>query len=120
MFGTRVYRLGENDDSKDKHKAEPIAGDFTLYLRAFNPDDKEPKYRGPFSNRVNLPQPIHMAQFVLFELGYWLIAEEGRFIWEKIDETWTLVTNTGLMERLGSIPNGRYSVFNVTPKWLTL
>jgi hypothetical protein len=30
-----------------------------------------------------------MTQFVLFELGYWLIAEEGRFIWENIDNTWT-------------------------------
>jgi hypothetical protein len=89
MFGTRVYRLGENDDSKDKRKSEPIAGDFTIYLHAFDPEDKDPKRRGPFSNRVNLPQPIHMAQFVLFELGYWLIAEEGRFVWERIDNTWT-------------------------------
>jgi hypothetical protein len=89
MFGKRVYRYEENDDSKDKHKSEPIAGDFTLYLRPFDPDDKDPKCRGSFSNRVNLPQPVHMAQFVLFELGYWLIAEEGRFIWKNIEDTWT-------------------------------
>jgi peptidoglycan hydrolase-like protein with peptidoglycan-binding domain len=89
MFGTRVYRRGDSDNSKVEHKSEPIAGDFTIYLRAFDPEEKDPKRRGPFSNRVNLPQPIRMAQFVLFELGYWLIAEEGSFIWERIDDTWT-------------------------------
>jgi hypothetical protein len=92
MFGTRVYRQGDNDEPKDEpksKKSEPIAGDFSIHLRAFDPNDKDPKRRRPSSNRVNLPQPIHMAQFVLFELGYWLIAEEGKFVWEKLEETWT-------------------------------
>ena len=51
---------------------EPIAGNFKIYLRAFDPSQKE----GEVRNRVNLPQPIHMAQFVLFELGYWLVCGE--------------------------------------------
>ena len=46
-----------------------IAGTFRLYLRAFD------SYAGDsvIPNRVNLPQPVHMAQFVLFELGYWVV-----------------------------------------------
>ena len=28
----------------------------------------------PIENCVNLPQPIHMLQFALFETGYWLVA----------------------------------------------
>jgi hypothetical protein len=100
MFGTHVYRHGEKDNSKDKHKSnntEPITGDYTIYLRAFDPNatmvDSKTKQKikiGSFSNRVNLPQPIHMAQFILFELGYWLVANESKYYkWVKIDETWT-------------------------------
>lgn len=46
-----------------------IAGTFTLHLRAFDPHAGDPD----IPNRVNLPQPVHMAQFVLFELGLWVV-----------------------------------------------
>ncbi|NLW46883.1 MAG: hypothetical protein GXY86_06070 [Firmicutes bacterium] len=92
MFGSRTYRRGsfekqgapdDNDpqpgqagvwegNSAATVKDEPIAGNFKIYLRAFDPSKNE----GVIRNRVNLPQPIHMAQFVLFELGYWLVCGE--------------------------------------------
>ncbi|NLW45857.1 MAG: hypothetical protein GXY86_00735, partial [Firmicutes bacterium] len=92
MFGSRTYsrnsferRGALNDQDPGPGQAgiwegnsaatvenEPIAGNFKIYLRAFDPSQKE----GEIRNRINLPQPIHMAQFVLFELGYWLVGGE--------------------------------------------
>lgn len=102
MFGNHVYKRGNFENAKLKndvdngpkatgiwggvsaaeYKNEPIAGEYELHLRAF-----DPKTEDAFSNRVNLPQPIHMAQFVLFELGYWLVGGNGN--WVQLDNTWT-------------------------------
>jgi hypothetical protein len=49
--------------------AEPIAGTFRLYLRAFDPHGGDPV----IPNKVALPQPVHMLQFVVFELGFWVV-----------------------------------------------
>jgi hypothetical protein len=112
MFGEHVFRRGSFEergkpDDRDqgartgiwggvsaaKMRDQKIAGEYSLYLRAFDPNKES-----PFSNRVNLPQPIHMAQFVLFELGYWFVdgqetEKEKTTIdvkkWIKIDNTWT-------------------------------
>jgi hypothetical protein len=73
MFGSRTYRRGsfEKQDTPDDNdpqpgqagvwegnsaatvKDEPIAGNFKIYLRAFDPSKNE----GVIRNRVNLPQP---------------------------------------------------------------
>ena len=98
MFGSRTYYRNSFetcdalDDSDPKSgqpgiwegnsaavvEEEPIAGIFKIFLRAFDPSKKESEIR----NRINLPQPIHMAQFVLFELGYWLVCGE-KDKWEQ-------------------------------------
>lgn len=102
MFGAKVYRRGSfesvsvNDDmdpnnagnngvwegSSANGTCENIAGTFMLFLRAF-----DPSVELPIPNRVNLPQPIHMVQFVLFELGYWLVHGTGG--WTTQDNTLT-------------------------------
>ena len=73
---------------------EYIAGAFPVYLRAFDltAGDSE------IHNRVNLPQPIHMAQFVLFELGYWLVAGEGGE-WVHVED---------ILTRRGFTPDGGF------------
>lgn len=101
MFGPGVYRRGsfqtanapDDVDPRDAGNAGvwegaravgvevPIAGTFTVFLRAFDPSAGE----SPVTNRVNLPQPIHMAQLVLFELGYWLVRGAGG--WTTLDGT---------------------------------
>lgn len=111
MFGSRTYCRGNFENSKTpidtdpapnrvgvwegesaaKVGNEPIAGNFKIYLRAFDPEKDT-----ALTNRVNLPQPIHMAQFVLFELGYWLIAGD-KADWtaleeDKTKEYWTRST----------------------------
>lgn len=93
MFGSRVctrasFETTGADDDVDPRDAgdqgrwagaacggvnEPIAGAFDLHLRAFDPGAGEPA----LLNRVMLPQPIHMTQLVLFELGYWLVGGPG-------------------------------------------
>jgi hypothetical protein len=102
MFGEHVFRRGSFEergkpDDRDqgartgiwggvsaaKMRDQKIAGEYSLYLRAFDPNKES-----PFSNRVNLPQPIHMAQFVLFELGYWFVCGEANN-WVQLDNTWT-------------------------------
>jgi hypothetical protein len=92
---------------KPRPKPEPIAGKYTLYLRAYDPNEKkeDPKTKRkinvqPFWNRINLPQPIHMAQFVLFELGYWLVGGETQ------DTDWVAVENTRTRNRF--TPNGKF------------
>ncbi|MBX2808904.1 MAG: hypothetical protein KTR20_09775 [Cellvibrionaceae bacterium] len=55
---------------------ENIAGNMTLYVRAFDPNAGE----AAIPNRINLPQPIRMAQFVLFELGYWVVKGSGGWV----------------------------------------
>lgn len=109
MFGNHVYYRGSFENAKlqndvdngpaqpgiwagvsaAKKENEPIVGNYEISLRAFDPVKED-----PFSNRVNLPQPIHMAQFVLFELGYWLVGDEAinngiRSKWVQRDNTWT-------------------------------
>lgn len=89
MFGSRVCRRGSFQtagaaDDRDPNPpgdggtwegqstagvTEKIAGIYPLHLRAFDSSAGE----GAISNRVKLPQPIHMTQFVLFELGYWIV-----------------------------------------------
>jgi hypothetical protein len=102
MFGSCVYRRGSFEEqgapddfdpdpqgtgiwegeSAGEVTKEPIAGNYALYLRAFD-SAKE----NPFSNRINLPQSICMAQFVLFELGYWLVwGEKDGLV--KEENTW--------------------------------
>lgn len=101
MFGTRVLKRGafegkaddedvtNTDDRSLPNDLDPngngnngiwgsvstqgtssdIAGTFRLFLRAFDPQAGDLEMH----NKVNLPQPIHMLQFVLFELGFWVI-----------------------------------------------
>jgi hypothetical protein len=115
MFGSLTYKRGSfeaagtPDDVDPREdgthgvwggvaaRAEvPIAGTFPIYLRAFDLTAGDP----PIPNRVNLPQPIHMAQFVLFELGYWLLRDTGG--WVEVEDTLTrrTYTPTGSFERL--------------------
>ena len=71
----------------------PIAGPYRLFLRAFDSDSGEPV----MPNRINLPQPVLMAKFVLAELGY--AAVHGPGGWSQVNGTWT---------RLGRRPSGRF------------
>ena len=80
---------------------EPVAGTFAIFLRAFDPGAGD----SPIPNRVNLPQPIHMAQFVLFELGYWLVRGSGG---------WT--THSGTLTRDSFTPDG---IFGRNTQWAT-
>jgi hypothetical protein len=91
MFGNYIYYRGSFENAKiqddidqepantgiwegvsaaDK-KDESIAGEYEISLCAFD-SAKE----SPFGNRINLPQPIRMVQFVLFELGYLVVCGE--------------------------------------------
>jgi hypothetical protein len=81
--GIREGQSAKTEAGKPEPDPEPIAGEYTLYLRVYDPNEtiEDPKTKRkikvqPFSNRINLPQPIHMAQFVLFELGYWAVCGE--------------------------------------------
>lgn len=89
MFGARVLTRGGFEDravANDRDPsgaggggvwaggaiagvAEPIAGTFRLHLRAFDPHGGDLV----IPNTVALPQPVHMLQFVLFELGFWVV-----------------------------------------------
>lgn len=115
MFGTLAYKRGSFEAAGTPDDADPradgthgvwagaaartevpIAGTFPIYLRAFDLAAGDP----PIPNRVNLPEPIHMAQFVLFELGYWLVCDTG--VWESVSGTLTRRTYnpTGRFDRL--------------------
>jgi hypothetical protein len=103
MFGSLGFRrasfetAGAKDDSDPQGNGdtgiwagtaargvdEAIAGTFPIHLRAFDAAAGDSE----IANRVNLPQPIHMAQFVLFELGYTLLRGTGG--WETVDGTLT-------------------------------
>ncbi len=72
----------------------PIAGPYRLFLRAFDTDSGDPV----MPNRINLPQPVLMSKFVLWELGFTLVA--GRAGWSKLNGTWT---------RLGQRPEGGFN-----------
>lgn len=93
MFGTAVLQRGSFDRAGGEDDADPKPGrqaavwagqknprmkatrpGYELCLGAYN----EAAGEAPIENRVNLPQPIHMLQFALFETGYWLIAGERR------------------------------------------
>lgn len=120
QFGSRVYRRSSfntagavNDRDADgagdngvwegvpaNGLTEPICGTFRLFLRAFDPGLGEPA----IPNRVNVPQPIRMAQFVLWELGYWLVG--GRGGW----------TAAGTQTRVAFTPDG---IFGRNGQWAT-
>jgi hypothetical protein len=100
---------------KPRPEPEWIAGDYTLYLRAYDPNETkvDPQTKKkikiqPFWNRINLPQPLHMTQFVLFELGYWLVGGEPvEADWAKITgRSWVSVSKTETRNKY--IPNGKY------------
>ncbi len=112
IFGSRTYQRGRflaaaTADDRDPAgagnqgvwagvsaagAAEPLCGVYTVYLRAF-----DPKKVAPFSNRLNLPQPIHMTQFVLFELGYWVVQSPA--VWNA---------QAGTQTRISYTPNGQF------------
>jgi hypothetical protein len=113
MFGSRVCRRGSFQtagaaDDRDPNPPgdggrwegetaagvpEKIAGIYPLHLRAFDSSAGE----AAINNRVRLPQPIHMTQFVLFELGYWMVhGADG----------WT--PQSGTQTRKTYRPNGRF------------
>ena len=89
MFGAAVLQRGSYDisggtDDSDPRPDRPEAiwagrknpgikvtrPGYQLCLGAYNEGSGE----APIENRVNLPQPVHMLQFALFETGFWLIA----------------------------------------------
>lgn len=93
MFGVGLVQRGSFEDAAVPDDRDPegagtngiwtgqpaagvieITGIYDLYLRAFDPHAGDP----PMHNHVALPQHIHMIQFVLFELGFWLVAGDNR------------------------------------------
>lgn len=76
-------------------QAEPIAGTFDLYLRAFDPAAGDPV----IPNRVNLPQHVRMMQFLLFEFGFWVVRGTGGWVTENGTETRTAYTPDGRFGR---------------------
>lgn len=71
----------ENASAADQQDA--IAGTMTLFLRAFDPAASDLV----IPNRVNLPQHVRMLQFVLFELGFWIVKGTGGWTTESGTET---------------------------------
>lgn len=43
---------------------------YEICLGVYDETQGEP----PIANRINLPQPVHMLQFALFETGHWVVA----------------------------------------------
>lgn len=80
-----------------------IAGGLRLYLRAFDPGLGE----APITNKVKLPQFVRLTQFVLWELGFWMVGGRGagRSQWTR---------EGGLETRLAFEPDG---IFGRHTQW---
>ena len=91
MFGSAVLQRGSHEVANAADDSDPRPGrpgavwagqvnpemrvsrpGYELCLGAYN----EAAGEAPVENCVNLPQPIHMLQFALFETGYWMVAGE--------------------------------------------
>ena len=93
MFGGLVLKRGSHEvanaaDDIDPRPGRPGAvwgGQVNPEMRASRPGYElclgpynEAAGEAPVENCVNLPQPIHMLQFALFEAGFWMVAGARR------------------------------------------
>lgn len=89
MFGPTLLRRGSYESAGTDDDADPKPGAQTaVWNGVANPvlHATKPGYEiclgtydealgeKPVENHVNLPQPVHMLQFALFETGFWVVA----------------------------------------------